>query len=139
MPGFKVNVVHRRDRYLRGGDHMPFLERGFAALRFSEPNEDFAHQHQNVRKEGAMQYGDLPEFNDYNYIAQVARVNARGAGLAGAGAGRAAAGADAHRQAGEQFHAGLAAEHRAGPGRLPHRVARDHRRPVAGFACTSAT
>ncbi|NHZ41113.1 M20/M25/M40 family metallo-hydrolase [Massilia aquatica] len=76
VPGFTVNVIQRRDRYLRGGDHMPFLERGFAALRFTEPNEDFAHQHQNVRKEGAMQYGDLPEFNDYNYIAKVARVNA---------------------------------------------------------------
>lgn len=76
VPDFKVSIVHRRDRYLRGGDHMPFLARGFAALRFSEPNEDFAHQHQNVRKEGAMQYGDLPEFNDYNYIARVARVNA---------------------------------------------------------------
>ncbi|RJG23908.1 M28 family peptidase [Massilia cavernae] len=76
VPDFKVSVVYRRDRYLRGGDHMPFLARGFAALRFSEPNEDFAHQHQNVRTEGAMQYGDLPEFNDYNYIAKVARVNA---------------------------------------------------------------
>ena len=76
VPDFKVSVVHRRDRYLRGGDHMPFLARGFAALRFSEPNEDYAHQHQNVRKEGAMQYGDLPEFNDYNYIAKVTRVNA---------------------------------------------------------------
>ena len=76
VPDFKVNVIHRHDRYLRGGDHMPFLARGYAALRFSEPNEDFAHQHQNVRKEGAMQYGDLPEFNDYNYIAKVARVNA---------------------------------------------------------------
>ncbi|MDM5178803.1 M20/M25/M40 family metallo-hydrolase [Massilia sp. DJPM01] len=76
VPGFTVNVIQRRDRYLRGGDHMPFLERGYAALRFTEPNEDFTHQHQNVRKEGALQYGDLPEFNDYNYIARVARVNA---------------------------------------------------------------
>ncbi|MFB9242326.1 M20/M25/M40 family metallo-hydrolase [Massilia antarctica] len=76
VPGFTVNVTQRRDRYLRGGDHMPFLERGYPALRFTEPNEDFTHQHQNVRKEGALQYGDLPEFNDYNYIARVARVNA---------------------------------------------------------------
>ncbi|MES2901107.1 MAG: M20/M25/M40 family metallo-hydrolase [Pseudomonadota bacterium] len=76
VPGFKVNVIQRRDRYLRGGDHMPFLERGFAALRFTEPNEDFNHQHQNVRKEGGVTIGDLPEFNDYNYIAHVARVNA---------------------------------------------------------------
>ncbi len=76
VPGFKVSVIQRRDRYLRGGDHMPFLERGYAALRFTEPNEDFTHQHQNVRKEGAVQFGDLPEFNDYPYIARVTRVNA---------------------------------------------------------------
>ena len=76
VPGFTVSVIQRRDRYLRGGDHMPFLERGYPALRFTEPNEDFNHQHQNVRKEGAVQIGDLPEFNDYPYIAKVARVNA---------------------------------------------------------------
>lgn len=76
VPGFKVTVVNRRDRYLRGGDHAPFLDRGFAALRFTEPAEDFRHQHQNVRKEGAVQIGDLPEFVDPAYIAQVARVNA---------------------------------------------------------------
>jgi hypothetical protein len=76
VPGFKVSVIQRRDRYLRGGDHMPFLERGYAALRFTEPNEDFSHQHQNLRKEGGKQFGDLPEYNDYNYIAKVARVNA---------------------------------------------------------------
>ena len=76
VPNFKVSVIQRRDRYLRGGDHMPFLERGFAALRFTEPNEDFTHQHQNVRKEGDKQFGDLPEYNDYNYIARVTRVNA---------------------------------------------------------------
>ena len=73
---FKVTVIQRRDRYLRGGDHIPFLERGVAALRFTEPNEDFSHQHQNVRKDEGRQYGDLPEFNDYQYIARVARVNA---------------------------------------------------------------
>ncbi|HEY1149570.1 MAG TPA: aminopeptidase, partial [Pseudoduganella sp.] len=76
VPGFKVCVIQRRDRYLRGGDHMPFLERGFAALRFTEPAEDFSHQHQNLRTENGKVYGDLPEYNDYNYIAQVARVNA---------------------------------------------------------------
>ena len=76
VPGFKVTVVNRRDRYLRGGDHAPFLDRGFAALRFTEPAENFNHQHQNVRKEGALQIGDLPEFVDPAYIAQVARVNA---------------------------------------------------------------
>lgn len=80
VKGFKVSVVQRRDRYLRGGDHMPFLQRGYAALRFTEPNEDFAHQHQDLRKENGKVYGDLPEFNDYDYIAKVARVN--GAALA---------------------------------------------------------
>ncbi|MTW10639.1 M20/M25/M40 family metallo-hydrolase [Pseudoduganella eburnea] len=76
VPGFKVNVIQRRDRYLRGGDHMPFLEKGYAALRFTEPAEDFSHQHQNLRTENGKVYGDLPEFDDFNYIAQVARVNA---------------------------------------------------------------
>ncbi|HEY0323569.1 MAG TPA: M28 family metallopeptidase [Pyrinomonadaceae bacterium] len=76
VPSIKVMMVYRRDRYLRGGDHIPFLERGFAAVRFTEPNEDYHHQHQNVRVENGIQYGDLPEFVDFAYIAQVARVNA---------------------------------------------------------------
>lgn len=76
VPSMKVMMVYRRDRYLRGGDHIPFLERGFPAVRFTEPNEDYRHQHQNVRTEGGVQYGDLPQFVDFNYIAQVARVNA---------------------------------------------------------------
>jgi fibronectin type III domain protein len=61
---------------LRGGDHIPFLERDYPAVRFTEPNEDYRHQHQNVRIEKGVQYGDLPEFDDFNYIANVARVNA---------------------------------------------------------------
>lgn len=73
---FKVSVIHRADRYLRGGDHMPFLEQGYAALRFTEPAEDFAHQHQDLRTENGKVYGDLAEFNDVDYIAKVTRVNA---------------------------------------------------------------
>lgn len=80
VKGFKVSVIQRRDRYLRGGDHMPFLQRGYAALRFTEPNEDFSHQHQDLRTENGKVYGDNPEFNDYGYIAKVAKVN--GAALA---------------------------------------------------------
>ena len=72
----KVWMIYRRDRYGRGGDHQPFLERGYAAVRFTEPNEDYHHQHQNVRTENGIQYGDLPQFDDFNYIANVARVNA---------------------------------------------------------------
>ncbi|RSD25839.1 M20/M25/M40 family metallo-hydrolase [Amycolatopsis eburnea] len=73
--GMAVRVIYRRDRYLRGGDHIGFLEQGYPAARFTEPNEDFAHQHQDVRVENGVQYGDLPEFCDFPFIARVARVN----------------------------------------------------------------
>lgn len=71
-----VKIIYRRDRYGRGGDHIPFLAQGYPAARFSEINEDWRHQHQNVRVENGVQIGDLPEFVDYDYIARVARVNA---------------------------------------------------------------
>jgi hypothetical protein len=80
VPDIKVDVVWRRDRYLRGGDHFPFLDAGYAALRFTEPSEDWRHQHQDVRVADGVQFGDLPEFVDFAYVAQVARVN--GAALA---------------------------------------------------------
>jgi hypothetical protein len=76
VPRMKVMLVSRRDRYGRGGYHIPFLERGYPAVRFTEVNEEFRHQHQNVRTENGIQYGDLPEFVDFAYIADVARVNA---------------------------------------------------------------
>lgn len=76
LPYFKVDLIYRRDRFLRGGDHSPFLDAGYAAVRMTEPNEDFRHQHQNVRMENGVQYGDLPEFVDFAYTASVARVNA---------------------------------------------------------------
>lgn len=75
-PKFGVQMIYRRDRYLRGGDHIPFLERGFTAVRFTETHEDYTHQHQNVRTENGIQYGDLPEFVDFGYIANVTRINA---------------------------------------------------------------
>ncbi|HKP80798.1 MAG TPA: M28 family metallopeptidase [Pyrinomonadaceae bacterium] len=76
VPQFKVTMIYRRDRYGRGGDHIPFLERGYPAVRFTEMNEEFRHQHQNVRVENGVQFGDLPEFVDFAYVANVARVNA---------------------------------------------------------------
>jgi hypothetical protein len=76
VPQLKVDVIYRRDRYLRGGDHIPFLEAGYPAIRFTEVFEDFRHQHQDVRVEKGVQYGDLPEFVDFGYVADVARVNA---------------------------------------------------------------
>ena len=88
LPGFTVQLIQRRDRYLRGGDHLPFLERGYAAVRFSEPFENFAHQHQNLRIEcpagqaspceNGVVMGDLPEFVEVGYVADVTRVNLAG-------------------------------------------------------------
>jgi len=74
--GVKPVLVFRLDRYLRGGDHYSFNQQGFAAVRFTEFREDFHHQHQNVRTEGGIEYGDLPRFVDFDYVAHVARLNA---------------------------------------------------------------
>ncbi|KAL9595929.1 MAG: hypothetical protein Q9219_006155 [cf. Caloplaca sp. 3 TL-2023] len=71
-----IPVIYRRDRFLRGGDHTPFLEAGYTACRFTEPNEDYAHQHQDVRVENGTQYGDLVVFVDFDYVARVGKVNA---------------------------------------------------------------
>ena len=75
LKNFKVWMIYRRDRYLRGGDHIPFVERGFSGVRFTEADEDYTHQHQNVRTENGVFYGDTPEFVDFEYTANVARVN----------------------------------------------------------------
>jgi Peptidase family M28 len=73
---FHPLVVFRRDRYLRGGDHTSFNEQGFAAVRFTEFRENYDHQHQNVRTENGVEYGDLPKFVNFDYVAKVARLNA---------------------------------------------------------------
>jgi hypothetical protein len=69
-------LVFRHDRYLRGGDHFSFNEQGYAAVRMTEFRENYNHQHQNVRTENGIEYGDLPKFVDYDYTANVARLNA---------------------------------------------------------------
>jgi hypothetical protein len=74
--GVKPVLVFRLDRYLRGGDHYSFNQQGFAAVRFTEFREDFHHQHQNVRTEKGIEYGDLSRFVDFDYVAHVARLNA---------------------------------------------------------------
>jgi hypothetical protein len=74
--GVKPALVFRLDRYLRGGDHYSFNQQGFSAVRFTEFREDFHHQHQNVRTENGIEYGDLPKFVDFDYVARVARLNA---------------------------------------------------------------
>jgi hypothetical protein len=71
--GMEVQIVYRRDRFGRGGDQISFLERGWPAVRYSEPNEDFDHQHQDVRIEDGRQIGDLIEFVDFRYLERVTR------------------------------------------------------------------
>ena len=72
----RVRVIYRRDRYLRASDHVSYLQNGYPGMRFTEPVEDFAHEHQDTRVENGKQFGDLIEFCDFDYIARVAKVNA---------------------------------------------------------------
>lgn len=75
LKNFTPWLIYRRDRYGRGGDHIPFVQRGFAGIRITEPNEDYTRQHQNLRTENGINYGDLPDFVDFEYVANVTRVN----------------------------------------------------------------
>ncbi len=74
--GVKPLLVFRLDRYLRGGDHFSFNQQGYPAVRFTEFREDYNHQHQNVRTENGIEYGDLLKFVNFDYVANVARLNA---------------------------------------------------------------
>ncbi|HEV2698394.1 MAG TPA: M28 family metallopeptidase [Terriglobales bacterium] len=76
QPGVDPTMEFRLDRYLRGGDHISFNEEGFPAVRFTEFRENFNRQHQDVRTENGIEYGDLPKFVNFDYVANVARVNA---------------------------------------------------------------
>ena len=75
-PAFHPVLVLRRDRYLRGGDHTSFNGEGFAAVRFTEWRENFDHQHQTLRTENGVEFGDYLKFVDFDYVANVARMNA---------------------------------------------------------------
>jgi hypothetical protein len=69
-----VQLVFRRDRLLRGGDQIPLSQQGFPTARFTEPNENYNHEAQNVRVVNGVQFGDLTQFLDFNYLARVTRV-----------------------------------------------------------------
>lgn len=73
--GMNVAIIYRLDRFLRGGDHTPFLTAGYPAIRYTEPNENFNHQHQDLRTENGTVYGDLIDFVDFDYTARVGKVN----------------------------------------------------------------
>jgi hypothetical protein len=75
LTGMNIRVIWRRDRYLRGSDHLSFQQRGYPAARLTEPRENFNHEHQDVRVENGVQFGDLPQFVDFDYVARVAKVN----------------------------------------------------------------
>ncbi len=75
VPSFHVRMIFRNDRYLRGGDHTPFSQRGYRAVRLTEPAENYTRQHQNVRTEAGVDYGDVVAKVDFEYVANVARVN----------------------------------------------------------------
>ncbi|MFB0611414.1 M28 family peptidase [Aurantiacibacter poecillastricola] len=79
--GLDVRQTWRSDRMGRGGDHLPFLDRGFPAVRLSVAIEDYEHQHQDLRTEDGVTYGDTVDEIDFNYLADVTRLNVRAADL----------------------------------------------------------
>jgi len=76
LTGMNVRAIWRRDRYLRGSDHLSFQGQGYPAARFTEPRENFDHEHQNVVVQNGVQFGDLIQYVDFNYVARVAGINA---------------------------------------------------------------
>lgn len=75
LTNLRVQMVYRADRFGRGGDQLSFLELGFPAVRVTEAHEDYTHQHQDTRIENGVRYGDTIEFVDFDYLAQVTRLN----------------------------------------------------------------
>jgi len=75
VPNLEVVMIYRNDRYLRGGDHTPFVQRGYAAVRFTEMNENYTRQHQDVRLEKGIQYGDLIDHIDFEYLRKNTAMN----------------------------------------------------------------
>jgi len=75
VDNLEVMLIYRNDRFLRGGDHTPYVENGYAAVRITEMNENYNHQHQDVRTEKGVVYGDLPEFMDFEYLRKNTAMN----------------------------------------------------------------
>jgi len=75
VDNLQVVMIYRNDRFLRGGDHTPYVLRGFPAVRITEMNENYYHQHQDVRKENGIQYGDLVAFMDFEYLRKNTAMN----------------------------------------------------------------
>ena len=75
VDNLEIMLIYRNDRYLRGGDHTPFVQRGFAAVRLTEMNENYNHQHQDLRTENGIEYGDHAKFMDFDYLRKNTAVN----------------------------------------------------------------
>jgi hypothetical protein len=75
VDNLQVVMIYRNDRFLRGGDHTPYVENGYAAVRITEMNENYTHQHQDVRVENGISYGDLPDRVDYEYLRKNTAMN----------------------------------------------------------------
>ncbi len=75
VDNLEVVLVYRNDRFLRGGDHTPFVQKGFSAVRITEMNENYEHQHQDVRTENGIRYGDLAEFMDFELLRKNTALN----------------------------------------------------------------
>ena len=75
VDNLEVVLIYRNDRFLRGGDHLPYVQRGFAAVRITEMNENYTRQHQDVRVENNIQYGDLEQYIDYEYLRKNTMLN----------------------------------------------------------------
>jgi hypothetical protein len=76
LTGMNIRLIWRRDRYLRASDHVSFQGQGYPAARFTEPRENFDHEHQNTQVFEGRQLGDLIQYVDFDYVARVTRVNA---------------------------------------------------------------
>jgi hypothetical protein len=71
-----IRMIFRQDRYGRGGDHFPFYKAGLPAVRFTEPLEDYNHQHQTPRTENGTEYGDFEKYLNFAFMGNVVRDNA---------------------------------------------------------------
>ncbi len=75
VENLEVMMIYRNDRFLRGGDHTAFVENGFAAVRITEMNENYTRQHQDIRVENGIQYGDVIEHIDFEYLRKNTSMN----------------------------------------------------------------
>lgn len=75
VENLQVVMIYRNDRFLRGGDHTPYVQRGYAAVRFTEMNENYTRQHQNIRTDSGIEYGDLEKHIDYEYLRKNTAMN----------------------------------------------------------------